>query len=197
MDRRIMYRVYYKLNVDFDFLKDSNFPFSHTETVDTNWLVKTESATNLSDEMRKFASDNNFNIHSYNGPDTFMFFRGTPNSDLEVHVDRGPKWGINYITGSQDHDMIWYGFTEGNDRSKGHEIPTSDGKASYLSFYPDQVVEVDRATLNGLYLVRIDMPHAVQNYDSNNYRYCLAVKDIYNKWSWEETVERFKPYLEI
>lgn len=193
----MMYRVYYKLNVDFDFLKDPNFPFAHTEPIDTEWLVKTVSTDTLSDEMRQFAVDHNFNIHSYKGADSYMFFRGGPERDLTIHMDRGPRWGINYICGAPDSEMIWYGFKDGVTRADGFELPTTDRAASYLCFKDDQVEEIDRAKLDGLYLVRIDLPHAIRNYDKDNFRYCLAVKDLNNRWSWEETVENFKDYITI
>jgi len=189
-------RLYYKLNLNFDFLKDPNFPFKHTESIDTEWLVKTESADHLTNKMRAFAVAHNFAIHSYKGPDTFMFFRGDPAHDLTVHVDRGPVWGINYICGSKDSDMIWYRFKDGYSESDGFELPVTDGSASYRSFHDYQVEEIARANLEGLYLVRIDLPHSVVNRDVNRARYCLAVKDCNNRWTWEETVNKFKDYID-
>lgn len=188
-------KLYYKLHLPFDFLKNPNYPFEHTESIDTEWLVKTDTADNLTDAMRDFAAAHDFAIHSYKGPDTFMFFRGDPGHDLTIHVDRGPVWGINYICGSRDSEMIWYQFKNGHGVKDGFELPVTDRSASYLSFCSNQVEEIDRAKLDGLYLVRIDLPHSVINYDANNARYCLAVKDCRNTWTWEHAIEKFKDYI--
>ena len=77
------------------------------------------------------------------------------------------------------------------DTKARHGLWRHNGKASYKAYKPEDLVELDRAKLYGVYLVRIDLVHSIHNYSDTNYRWCFSLKDATNRWTWEQAVEYF------
>jgi len=64
-----------------------------------------------------------------------------------------------------------------------------------MKYDPLECTLLDTVELTGPTLVRIDIPHNVVNYDKDNYRWCLSIRDVASKWTWEQAVEHFNPWL--
>ena len=188
-------KFYYKLNLNF---LSPDAPASHDIDVDPDvrWVTHSvDTDVYLHNDVKTVFNTMGLSVNSYLGANTMSLFRGSPGQYLEPHIDRGTCWAINCVVGSQHSDMIWYSFADGVTVNDGYEIATSNGRASYRAFRPDQLHEQARAGLLGVYLVRIDMPHSINNYDHQQYRWCHSLKDAANRWSWAETVKRFEPYM--
>lgn len=192
-------KCYYKLNVDFNFIQSDDILYTdrHQQHLDVRWLTDSVNTDEyLTDQMRQFLKEHNVTIYSYMGDNTMSLFRGQPNGYLEPHIDRGTCWAINYVTGTDNSEMIWYNLKEGVKPGDGYEIPTFfNPNATYHAYHYEQLDEIDRAKMKGLYLVKIDIPHSIHNNDPVNPRFCFSLKDARNKWTWEETVENFKEYI--
>jgi len=189
----------YKLNTGFDFIKNDDLlkdPKHHLYP-EERWLTDSVCASDyLTKEMQNFLKDIDVSINSYMGEDTMSLFRGQPNGYLEPHIDRGTCWAINYITGTDKSEMIWYNLKEGVKPGDGYEIPTFfNPNATYHAYHNYQLEEIDRSSLIGLCLVRIDIPHSIHNYDGANPRFCFSLKDAKNKWSWNDVVNKFSKYI--
>jgi hypothetical protein len=65
----------------------------------------------------------------------------------------------------------------------------------YAKYDPQDCELIDTVELAGPTLVRIDIPHNVVNHDKDNYRWCLSIRDLSNKWTWEQAVEHFRPWF--
>lgn len=130
-----------------------------------------------------------------------QIFCGWPSRQSAIHVDarvlddgtlRGKSWAINYVWNVEDSDMIWY-------EPLVDSISTADSfnpnKIKFNTYKEHEVREIERVNILGLALIRINIPHAVINRDPVNYRYCLSLRDKTHMWTWEEAVEKFKPYI--
>ena len=189
-------QFYYQL--DLNFLSDEgllNQP-EHFSDHHVRWLTDSvDTELYLHNDVKQLYKQLGLNINSYLGNNTMSLFKGSPGEYLEPHIDRGTCWAINCVLGSTNSDMVWYQFANGVTVDDGYEIPTSNGRASYKAFRPQQLVEQSRACLYGVYLVRIDLPHSVHNYDTEHSRWCFSLKDAGNRWSWHDTIEYFRPYM--
>jgi hypothetical protein len=186
-------KYYYKLDLNFLSHADLLDSPRHQQDLTTRWLTDSvDTATYLHQDVANLFDKLGIKITSYLGDGTMSLFRGAPLGYLEPHIDRGTCWAINYVTGTEHSDMVWYKTV---DNAVGYEIPTSNGKASYRAYHEQDLIELDRARLYGVYLVRIDLPHSIHNYDSTNHRWCFSLKDATNRWSWQDTVDKFKPYI--
>jgi len=185
-------KYFYKLNLDFlssPVLLDDPV---HHNNLDVRWLTDSVDTNKyLSQQVKDLFAKLGIATTSYMGPNTMSLFRGQPNGYLEPHIDRGTCWAINYVTGTDNSDMVWYSLKHG---AEGYEIPTSNGRASYRAYHQQDLTELAREKLYGVYLVRIDLPHSIHNYDTKNYRWCFSLKDSNNRWTWEEAVEQFSKY---
>jgi hypothetical protein len=185
-------KYFYKLNLNF--LAAPDLLDSHQADAGVRWLTDSVNTDiYLSQEIKNIFSNLGLSTVSYMGTNTMSLFKGQPKGYLEPHIDRGTCWAINYITGTNNSDMVWYKLVDG---AEGYEIPTSNGRASYRAYHEDQLIELSRAKLYGVYLVRIDLPHSINNYDTENCRWCFSLKDANNRWTWDQAVDQFKPYYE-
>ena len=85
--------------------------------------------------------------------------------------------------------MRWY-----RPLSAGEDILTT-ANTSYTSFKEDQTELIEELEFpkKKLILVRIDIPHSVENY-SNEKRLCLSIRG-YPILKWHDAVEFFKDYI--
>lgn len=135
-------------------------------------------------------------------------FKGLPKQKTTIHTDSKVNddnslytrtcWGINFAWNAEDSEMMWY-------KPLTTKITTSHGSGendiNYNIFDEGDVEVIEKTILTGLTLVRIDIPHAVINRDDKNNRYCFSLRDYTvenngdHQWSWEQTVEQFKPWI--
>jgi len=124
-------------------------------------------------------------------PDHVAVFRGNKDTFMDIHCDRGPSWCINYVWGSSRSEMSWW--EPDSDINLSPEMCSIGSE--YMKYDPLKCNLIDSVELTGPTLVRIDIPHNVVNYDKENYRWCLSIRDLSNKWTWEEAVEKFRPWF--
>jgi len=126
------------------------------------------------------------------GPDTVNLFRGNPASTMGIHHDMGPKFSINYSWGSSHSEMAWYRFKTANPRT--YSKPSTTGRPTDY-FYPEDLELIDSAEIDTPTLVRTHIPHHVINHDTKNYRWCVTLRNLSNKWTWEQAVDFFAPWI--
>jgi len=147
----------------------------------------------LSDEAVEFFRSIGFESNMA-GPNTVNLFRGNPGATMGIHHDMGPKFSINYSWGSEHNEMRWYKFKTSN--PKTYSKPSTTGRPTDY-FYPEDLIEVGRTAIDEPTLVRTHIPHHVVNYDVNNYRWCVTLRNLTNTWTWEEAAEFFSPWIEV
>lgn len=134
------------------------------------------------------------NSHGIKVQEQSLLFRGPPKQSVFIHSD-GDKtldhdswsqmaWGINYVWGSNDHHMLWY--EPLNSEVDPAHMKFTSANNPYVRYYEHEVREIHRECLQGLCLVRTDIPHNVNNYDSNNTRWCLSIRPESQHKSWEQ-----------
>jgi hypothetical protein len=190
-------KTFYRLNLPVSLLSEHVNTETYPEFKDFDWGV-------WDDDSSKYLSSNGINfLHNHLNlterskhdgrfqKDTVKVFRGDPDTELDIHRDRGVCWAINLVWGSTSSEMIWYEETS--------ETITSDAVCSILAEYKKYHKEtmniIERTSFVGPTLVRIDIPHNVINYDKNNTRWCMSIRDYHSTWTWEEAVEYFKPWI--
>jgi hypothetical protein len=129
-----------------------------------------------------------------------ILFSTRPNFTLNIHKDTGSyysngemlsPWAINIAINSSSHTMKWY--KEVNDSAA--ERLTNPMGSKYYHIDPKNVYEVEEAVIDCPTLVRTDIPHNVINYDVNNFRYCISIRNDRNTMSWEEAYKKFKDVI--
>jgi hypothetical protein len=129
--------------------------------------------------------------------DQCILFSTGPNFILNIHKDTGHRisqgeslspWAINFAINSSNHKMKWYKEIEGSSAKRLTNPMGSD----YYHIDPDKVYEIEEAVIDCPTLVRTDIPHNVINYDVNNFRYCISIRNHRNTMSWEEAYQKFK-----
>lgn len=188
---------YYHLNFPVELIRKDAEIETYPDFEDFNWGVwNDDSSKYLTTEAIKFIHDelritDRTRFDNKLHPGTIKIFRGDKNTDMDIHRDRGVCWAINYSWGSKNSEMKWYEETE--------NTTTSDAmcsiQAEYKKYQEKTMRLVERTSLSGPLLVRIDIPHNVSNYDEENYRWCVSIRDYRTNWTWEQAVEYFKKWI--
>lgn len=187
---------FYELDVPCTLLKEDVDTSSYPEFKDYHWAVWNEpSEKYLTDEAIKFIRSIGIQdqvwFNNQLQPNHVTVFRGMKDTFMDIHCDRGPTWCINYAWGSVSSEMMWW---------KPHDNIALDSEvcsvgSEYMKYDPAQCDLIEKSACLGPVLVRIDAPHNVVNYDANNFRWCLSIRDLANKWTWEQAVEHFRPWI--
>ena len=117
-------------------------------------------------------------------------FIGPPNSKTSIHHDSvHQSYAINHVWDDTRSIMRWY-----KQLSQGESNLTT-ANTPFTSFKEDQVELIEELEFpkNKLILVRIDIPHSVENY-SNEKRLCLSIRGI-PTLKWHDAVSFFKDYI--
>lgn len=187
---------FYDLNLPVKLLRDDIDLSSYPEFKEFHWAVWNDNADKyLTTEGMDYLSTMGFKVQTwYDGgmkPGTIVLFRGNKNQFMDIHCDRGPVWCINLIWGCSKSEMVWYSPHENIDLS----TEMCSVGSPYFKYLPEDCDVIESTFSTGPVLARIDTPHNVINYDPDNFRWCLSIRDLGCNWSWEETVEHFKPWL--
>lgn len=142
-------------------------------------------------------------------PQTIWVFRANTAHPGNIHCDWAKhhtvdqrdenNCAINWTLGeSQNHAMVWY---EPINSTVVDGWPvdafTPNPAQPHVSpvWYKEHVRVIDKCTITGPTLVRINIPHNGENYDPGNPRWCfsLRVRDVGK--NWESSVDRFKDFI--
>ena len=117
-------------------------------------------------------------------------FISNPMTATEIHCD-GPSlsYAINYSWGTDSFRMKWF-----KETFPGKEKFTT-AKTRYSVYDKNQVEQIEETVIpgNSLILVRINIPHSVENF-KNNTRYCLSIRGT-PVLDWNGIVNCFKNFL--
>jgi hypothetical protein len=187
---------HYELDVPCKILKDDFDTSAYPDFGSYHWAVwNDQSERYLTQECKKLLADwgicDQVWFDNKLQQNHVVVFRGNKNQFMDIHCDRGPSWGINLVWGASHSDMVWY--EPFNDTATDNAMCSVGSE--YQKYDPEQCCELERTSSHGPMLVRIDIPHNVINYDKDNYRWCLSIRDLNNKWTWDEAVEHFKPWF--
>jgi hypothetical protein len=187
-------RNYYKLKVPFEFLKSNIEIPSFNNDFYWHWLHANGNEYITSEGLDFLRSLNVIDLEC-------QIFRGKPNEESLIHIDRrimsdgsyrGRSWALNYIWNCNNSEMRWY-----KERNSGTFVDSfnSNKEVKFNVFEQNDVELIESVNLvNEIVLVRIEVPHSVCNHDAENSRYCFSIRDKTNRWSWEEAIEKFKPW---
>lgn len=194
------YKNCYKIKYEGNVLKNGLNLDEHSR-VDGVWMIDCKKNKDMLDpDFITFMNDVlQFNSSSWDlGEDSLTLLKGEPREDFNIHIDRGCEWTVNYICGSKESEMKWYKFKNGENATSGHLVPIPKKNKAYMAFNEDQVEHIDSAlNLNGLYLMRIIIPHSVHNYSETERRWCFSMKNSSDRTPWEEIVEYFNKRVEL
>jgi len=187
---------FYELDVPCRLLRDDVDISTYPEFKDYHWAVWNDRSDRyMTAEAIEFIKTMGIQDQVWfnNGmqPNHVTVFRGNKDTFMDIHCDRGSSWCINYIWGSSRSEMLWW---QPNDDVELTAEMCSVG-SEYMKYDADQCTLIEKTACQGPMLVRIDTPHNVINHDADNYRWCLSIRDLSSKWTWEEAVEHFKPWF--
>lgn len=187
---------FYELDMPTTILRDDIDISAYPEFKEYHWAVWNDRSDRyMTKEAIEFIQTMGFKDQVWFSdklqPDHVVIFRGNKGQFMDIHCDRGPTWCINVAWGVSSSETIWY--KPHDDINLATEM-CSVG-SPYLKYDPNDCDVIERTFTTGPTLMRIDTPHNVINYDTDNYRWCLSIRDIKSNWSWEEAVEHFKPWI--
>jgi hypothetical protein len=88
--------------------------------------------------------------------------------------------------------MSWYRIN-----NQSTNLNYTNANTPFITFNNSDVEEIERVrNAEGPILVRVNVPHRVENFDNKNFRYCFSLRGISNYKSWEEVVSAFSNFIE-
>lgn len=131
-----------------------------------------------------------FQKHTRSNPTNIQLFYTPPNTmNRNIHLDgSGPSdmWAINQVvSGTRNGIMRWFESDSINVKYNQTGITTK-----YYSYDISEVTEIARHVLNGLTLVRIGIPHNIDNPD-NEPRWCLSIRPERYHFTYQELYNKF------
>lgn len=173
---------YHVLNFEGNFIKEEINLF---ESKNNEWLL-------FKVKLEDYVSNNGLNflnkikIRSF---PTVNFFVGHPNLVTNIHIDnRNLEWALNYVWGSKNSEMSWHTETDSSVTEQ------TSASTNYIVFDETKSLEIEKFNLyQKLVLVRINVPHRVQNI-SSDIRYCLSIRG-FPKLNWNDIINYLQPYL--
>jgi hypothetical protein len=128
-------------------------------------------------------------------PEKAYVFKGPPNFIQPIHIDGYENvkrpWAINVAWGSENYSMKWFKIINNSSSSKYTQV-----MAPYLMFNKEDVEEIDKiSNMSAPTLVRTDIPHSVENYDSK-FRYCFTLRCRSSFKEWNNIVKHLDSFIE-
>jgi hypothetical protein len=182
---------YFKLNFPVKFLRDDADVSCYANSKRRIFSVSTQEYITL--EAFDFLCNLGLvpNNHSY------IFLR-KPLETSSIHTDQiGAHikriWAINYTWGTTNSDMAWY--KPLNLDQKKSVLVTTAG-SDYTHYQDDEVQEIERRVVSGLFLTRTDVPHAATNYDLTNDRWSISVRILDVLCDWDRAIKILDSFIE-
>jgi len=132
--------------------------------VNQHWLIKEDI---INKEFLYFLAQLNLNIGNSN-----VLFYTPPFGHLGIHIDGDTLHNncmINWVWGSNSHKMFWYELISPNMETK--KFSNND---EYISIPASNAREIDSQEIKYPSLVKVGVPHSIENYDFNG-RWCLSL----------------------
>lgn len=171
-----------------------NINIDVSTALDSNWAWE---STRHRNNMRMYAAQEIFSdkwldaMSAINVPVTGSLVHFKPKffSSTEAHVDTykgvgGACFGINWVIGGRDSEMIWYELPDevysGTDRITPANTP-------YVAWPVSELREIDRCVIGSqAVLVRVDRPHAIVVRDQD--RLSISARTNMKFMSWDGMV---------
>jgi hypothetical protein len=173
---------WYNLNIDV------------STAIDSNWQWQ---STGHKNNMRNYKADEMFSdwwldkMSSINIPITGSLVHHKPKffSSSEAHVDTykgvgGAVFGINWVIGGRNSEMIWYEIPDDIYRGADKITPAN---TPYVAWPISELKEIDRCVIGSqAVLVRVDRPHAIVVRDQD--RLSISARTNMKFLSWNGVV---------
>jgi len=176
---------YKELNLNFPVLRD-DFAFPK-QMVSSHSTFRVDVETSVhADLINFFKSVGLKDIRA-------LIFRTPPNTKSSIHVDGASlheQWAINWAWGG-DHLMRWW-----NPISpviKSQNIRYTNANTPYLFWTDNEVTLAEQVKLIKPAIIKIGVPHSVENFSSTN-RWCLSIRSNIPS-TWNTGLDIFKDFL--
>jgi len=132
-----------------------------------------------------------------------FLFKTPPKIKSAIHSDgittNNRDCAINWVWGAEEHIMCWWKEKSNNVKStfnNARDTHASVGPVEYLNWNIDQVDLIQSVKITKPSLVKIGMPHSVENF-SNTDRWCLSIRMILppSTVTWDKSLKLFKEYI--
>lgn len=186
------------LKKDFSYPIDSDSINFRTPHSPLTWVYFCEGAAAIANpDIVSWARDNALRIQ------TIVIFKTAPNQIPGIHTDGIKDYlapAINWVLTGFPSEQIYYTPATGLliDDCLLPNIEAEENNSYYRQFDEAKMVEIERKTIIGPTLVRIDQPHRIANY-SDEHRLTISMRfekengEFFS--SWDEIVTIFKKHL--
>ena len=189
---------FYKLELPVKFLKDD----LKVDPVDSLLLSRPLTSDYMTQEAIEF-----FDKIKVTLPKRFLLISVPPLGGNQIHVDLGvtedkhviPRyWAINCPIVHTEVDTHWYTKLPSVDSLTAPRAVGTPGNypiGTAEMYQPHEVTEVQKSSLSGPTLVRVDVPHCVRNCHPTKTAGRISIRVSNFLPSWEKAVEFFKPWI--
>jgi hypothetical protein len=148
----------------------------------------------LNPEIITWAKENKLDFEA------LYIFLMTPKYEILVHTDGFfLDWNpvvINWVVGDEPNSyMSWHGPIDNKTTlADCVDLSCEDRSLYYLRMDANKLKEIERHTITGPTLVRVNQPHrGVNESDKNNW--FISLRFINKIGNWDKVTEKFKPYI--
>ncbi len=131
-----------------------------------------------------------FQKYTRSNPTNIQLFYTPPNTmNKNIHLDGSgvsDMWAINQVvSGTKNGIMRWFNSISDNVKYNQTGITTK-----YYSYDISEVSEIDRHTIKDSAIVRIGIPHNIDNPD-NEPRWCISIRPERYHFTYQELYNKF------
>lgn len=176
---------YRELNLDIPVIRDSFVFPKYTQLGHATFRVDVQQALHV--ELIEFLSS--VGLQDIRA----LVFKTPPHTKSSIHVDGSTlheQWAINWVWGG-DHIMRWWKPNDPVIRSQNLKYTNSNTPYAFWSDNTATVVEQVKLTKPAL--IKIGVPHSVENFSSSD-RWCLSVRSNIPT-TWNIGLDIFKDFL--
>lgn len=187
--------TWYRLNINFNDIVSPEWIFPNPNKFMLSTFVEQADKIFKKEWLDDFRS-RGFHLH------VVRLFHRKPNYNEDMaHVDHYfdnddcltlPTFGINFVLGGTDSEMIWYELPEYLRPAGGLKFKAEDS-AKFVTDWNTKILGpiVDRCVIdNQGTLVNVSIPHHIKM--SNEPRWCISMRPWNLDLSWEEIVNKMK-----
>lgn len=150
---------------------NNEFNIDQYKSYDTSHKKILEFTNYFTPEFKEYLTSVNLTVH------LCELFQYEPFEGLGIHIDGSSiddRCKINIIYGGRQSEMLWYA---PKDHTVKPTVKVTPIGTNYLKYDEQDLVVLEKAELTGANVVRVGIPHSIQNY--KEYRVCLSIPLIF------------------
>jgi hypothetical protein len=166
---------------------NDKFNIDQYKSYDTSHKKIPEFTNYFTPEFKEYLTSVNLTVH------LCELFQYEPFEGLGIHIDGSSiddRCKINVIYGGSKSEMLWYVPKNDTVRPILKETPIG---TKYLKYEESDLVILEKAELHGTNVVRVGIPHSIQNY--SEYRMCFSIPLIFADTKTPATFKHAKSVL--